>query len=153
MTTEILSDKQLQDKKASLISTFGEYKDLNLAFKINPLASVDGRGDIRPVRDLNAIKNSIKNILMTRRGEKPFNPLFGCNLKSFLFEPADAITISLMKTEIESALNYQEPRIKVTNVAIEDYSDRNAYAITITVLLVNRQESTVDIDLFLKRVR
>lgn len=152
MTTEILSDKQLQDKKASLVGLFSEYKDLNLAFKINPLASADGRGDIRPVKDINAIRNSIKNILLTRKGERPFNPLFGCNLKDYLFEPADPITTASMRSEIYETLGNQEPRVKVKEVAIENYADRNAYAITITVLIVNTQQQ-VDVEFYLKRVR
>tara|TARA_R110000782_G_scaffold259366_2_gene349819 strand:- start:1056 stop:1457 length:402 start_codon:yes stop_codon:yes gene_type:complete len=132
---------------ANLISSVEQYKDLDLSLKPHPLF-----GDIRPVKDVDAIKNSIKNILLTKRGEKPFNPRFGCNLTDYLFEPADRVTESLMRTEIEYSLGEQEPRIQINKVIIEDYPDRNSYAITIDCLILTSQ-SNIDLSLILKRLR
>ena len=132
---------------SQITSLSSDYKDLDLRMKLHPL-----HGDIRPVKDIDAIKNSIKNILLTKRGERPFKPKFGCNLSKYLFEPADAITTVLMKEEIEFSLSDQEPRVEVRNITIEDEPDNNAYSITIDVLIVNLQEEAT-IDLLLKRLR
>jgi len=131
----------------NLISSSDQYKDLDLALKPHPLF-----GDIRPVKDVDAIKNSIKNILLTKRGERPFNPRFGCDLTNYLFEPADRVTESLMRSEIEYSLGEQEPRIQINRVMIEDYPDRNSYAITINCFIINSQ-ANVDLSLILERLR
>lgn len=147
MSTELLSDKSVQNAKAKVTGLVRQYSDLNLQFRLHP-----SYGDVRPVKDLDAIKNSIRNILLTRKGERLFQPSLGCNLKRYLFEPASPITIAAMDEEIRYSLGTQEPRVEVQNIAIEDYSERNSYFITITVLIKNNQQE-VDIELFLERLR
>jgi phage baseplate assembly protein W len=147
MSTEKLSDQRVQEARAKVTGLSKGYSDLNLKFKAHPTL-----GDIRPVKDLDAIKNSIRNILLTRRGERPFNPAFGSNLKQYLFEPADPITKASMEQEIRYSIGEQEPRVEIKNVDIQDDSDRNAYYITITVILINRQE-TADVQIYLERLR
>jgi len=146
MSTEKLSDNKVQ-KVRYQVKGLAEYRDLNTKFKVHPTY-----GDIRPVRDIEAVKNSIRNILLTRRGERPFNPNFGCNLKAYLFEPADPITKAQMEYEIRYSIGEQEPRVKILNLDIQDDPDRNAYYITIQVLIVNNQE-TADVDVYLERLR
>lgn len=124
-----------------------DYQDLDLRMKAHPVY-----GDVRPSKGIEAIKGSIKNILLTRRGERPFDPLFGSNLVDYLFEPIDAITSNLMEDEIRFALNQYEPRINVTNVDIQDDLDRNAYNISIAAIIVNSQEEA-DLTLILERLR
>ena len=124
-----------------------DFKDLNLKFKVHP-----AYGDVRPVKDLEAIKNSIRNILATRKGEKPFRPDFGCNLKSYLFEPADGITKAAIRTDIKNSIEDHEPRVVVKSVNIEDYADRNEYFITITVAVKSTMQN-VDIEIILERLR
>lgn len=147
MSTEILSDKNVSEGKAKITGLVRQYRDLNLSYRVHPKS-----GDIRPVRDLDAIKNSIKNILSTERGEKPFRPDFGCNLNSYLFEPADNITKASIRDSIEKSIGDHEPRVEVVEVAIEDYPDRNEYAITITVMVVNSQQQ-IDLEFILERLR
>lgn len=147
MSTEILSDKNVQEAKAKVVGLNREYKDLNLKFKVHPAF-----GDIRPVKDLEAIKNSLRNILSTQRGEKPFRPDFGCNLKGYLFEPADVITKSAIEEDILYSIGEHEPRVEVLSVDIEDLPDRNEYFITITSLIKNTQQQ-VELELILERLR
>jgi phage baseplate assembly protein W len=147
MSTELISDKNLRDTRSKITGTTRQYRDLSLGFRAHP-----EYGDISPVKDLEAIKNSIRNILKTNRGEKPFNPKFGCGLKNYLFEPADGITKASIRDEIMYSLGIQEPRVQVTDVAIEDYPDKNAYAITIFTTVVNTQQQ-FDLQLLLKRLR
>ena len=147
MSTEKLSDARVQDAKAKVTGVDRGYRDLSTKFKIHPAF-----GDVRPLRDIDAIKNSIRNILLTRKGERPFNPKFGCNLKQYLFEPADPITKASMDQEIKYSIGEQEPRVEIQNVVIDDKPDENAYHITISVLILNRNE-TADVELYLERLR
>jgi len=123
------------------------YRDLDLQFKLHPQY-----GDIRPVTDINAIKNSIKNIIYTRRGESPFNPSFGSNVFNYLFENATDTTKYLLGQEIEYSIEENEPRVKLTKITVSDNRDANAYVIRLDMLIVNTQEE-VDITLNLKRLR
>ena len=132
-----------------MISTAGllrEYKDLPLSFKLHPKY-----GDVRPLKDLDAIKSSIRNILLTRRGERPFNPKFGCNMHEYLFDFADDITIMSMKEEITYSLEL-EPRIRLINIDIKNLSEQNAFQITITCEITNEQVVGT-FDLIIKRLR
>lgn len=126
---------------------YSEYKDLDLRFKAHPLY-----GDVRPVKDDEAIKNSIRNIILTRRGEKPFNPDFGCGMEAYLFEPADAITKLKIGREIEFSISRLEPRVKLTEIRVVDNPDNNAYNITVVGSIVNSQRE-INLDLMIKRLR
>lgn len=123
------------------------YKDLDLRFKTHPLF-----GDVKPVTDVEAIKNSIKNILLTRRGEKPFNPAFGSNVADYLFENSTNVTKQLLGQEIEFSVRTQEPRVQLQRIDISDDIDNNAFVIRLDVIIVSTQEET-DISLVLKRLR
>lgn len=126
---------------------YSDYSDLSLSFKLHPKYA-----DVRPLSGIDAIKNSVKNILLTSKGERPFNPFFGCSLKSFLFELANSDTISSMREEIYQAIEDHEPRVKIRDVTITDNSERNAYDINMTLLII--EERVVgDMSLTLKRLR
>jgi len=132
---------------SNIDTTLVGYKDLDLRFKLHPLY-----GDIAPVTDLVAIKNSIKNILLTRRGEKPFNPSFGSNVTDYLFENSTEITKYSIGQEIEYSINEQEPRVKLTGILIDEDQDNNAYSIRLDMIIVSTQQEA-DISLLLKRLR
>tara|TARA_B110000503_G_scaffold37162_1_gene60777 strand:- start:3183 stop:3626 length:444 start_codon:yes stop_codon:yes gene_type:complete len=147
MSTLNLSDKSDISKDSQIVSRVQQYSDLDLRFKIHP-----GYGDIVPVKDITAIKNSVRTILLTSYGEKPFQPDFGSNITQFLFEPSNPITISLMREEIKRSIKDHEPRVVVRNVSVTDESDSNAISISVTVLVINSQQ-IVDISLYLERTR
>jgi len=146
MSIRNLSDA-VSDSKSSVTGLVQEYKDLSLAFKLHPEF-----GDVRPVKDLNAIKNSVKNILLTKKGERPFNPLLGCNLKKYLFEPADGFTKNAIEHEIRTSIGEQEPRVKIIDLIVAYNADKNSYEITITVSIVGSSRE-LDIELYLERLR
>lgn len=124
-----------------------QYKDFDLKFKAHPLF-----GDIRPITDTNAISKSIRNIILTRPGERPFNSQFGCNIENYLFEPADAITKYQIGREIEYSITRFEKRVELEEVIIDDIPEMNTYNINIKVRMKNRTEP-FDIKLTLKRLR
>lgn len=82
--------------------------------------------------DAAAINNSIKNILLTRKGSVPGKPTFGSNLDDVLFNQLDHITKSLLEDQIIEALTQWEKRILVTNVLVQDVPEYNKLIATIS---------------------
>jgi phage baseplate assembly protein W len=100
-----------------------EYKDIDLSLtskKGTMFEDGKRRGDIYKRFDLRAIDQSIQNILLTAKGEKPFDPDFGSNLRRLLFELNTSVTASMVENEIKSALRIYEPRVKVRDVKLYD---------------------------------
>ena len=122
------------------------YKDLDLKFKSHPLY-----GDIRPLKDVNAVKNSVRNILLTNPGDRPFSRI-GANLKPYLFEPVDDITAISIQNEIEYSIKEYEPRVEVIGVTVTPKEDANRYDINVEFKLVNGQEAQ-DLNITIKRLR
>ncbi len=147
MSTLKLSDKSDISKDAQIVARAEAYSDIDLRFKPHP-----GYGDIVPIKDIAAIKNSIRNILLTNYNEKPFDPDFGSNISQFLFDPINPITTSLMIAEIERSIHDHEPRVIVRNVTVNNNRDLNELSISIKVLIINSQQ-IVDISLYLERTR
>ena len=123
------------------------YKDFDISFSNNPIT-----GDIGTKSDVNAINQSVKNLINTNYYERPFNPTFGCNIRGLLFELADPITIEDLKNAIVETLQNHEPRIQLINIFIEDMQDQNAYHISIQYQIVSRNVVT-EFETVLKRLR
>ena len=149
MSTEILSDSNSNRVwvTAKVMARIKPYTDLDLRFKPHP-----NFGDVVPLKDISAIKNSIRNILLTNKGEKPFQPNFGCNITGYLFEQPDPITLSFLEDEIKEAIGKYEPRVVTTNVDVQDNTDANALFVSVSCILVSTQQE-IDVELFLERTR
>jgi len=123
------------------------YKDFDISFAFNPIT-----GDVGSKSDVNAINQSIKNLINTNFYERPFQPLIGCNVRDFLFELADPITIDNMRNAIAETINNYEPRVSINNIYIEDLSDQNSYHISIEYTIIN-VNATATYETILKRLR
>jgi phage baseplate assembly protein W len=99
-----------------------------------------------------AINRSIRNLLLTDRGERLYQPNIGSNINKLLFEPMEASTAQLLSKYIEDTIRDYEPRAKVLKVDVTAYDDQNAYAATITYLIINKQDP-VNLTITLNRVR
>jgi phage baseplate assembly protein W len=121
--------------------------DLDFGFNINPNV-----GDIGRQKNVNAIRQSVLNILKTNHGERPFNPLFGANLRSFLFENIDGISIVAIADAVETAIKNDEPRVKVLNVVVKSNSDNNEVDITCTIEIISTG-NTITVSTALERIR
>jgi phage baseplate assembly protein W len=100
-----------------------DYKDLDLSF--SPKRGTmfeDGirRGDVYKKEDIRAIDQSIKTILLTNRYEKPFQPLFGADLRRLLFGLSTQVSEDEVRDTIIDALRKHEPRVQVLGVDIYD---------------------------------
>lgn len=147
MTIRIFSDANPQDEKAKVVSRRRAYSDLDLRLKTHPEL-----GDVLPLKDIAAIKQSVKNLILTSKKERLFQPWLGSGVGDILFEPADKVTMSMLKTEIKRVLDDYEPRVKVTAIDIQDEADINSYKISIAFTIVNLLEDTT-IEFYLERVR
>ena len=138
----------ISDSSSSIrVSMPRVYKDLPMSFQKHP-----GTGDVRPIEDLAAVKQSVRNLILTNYGERPFNNNIGSNVASYLFEPVSPFTANAIERDIESVLSEQEPRINGVLVRVYDKSDENAYIVELqyNVVSLNIQ---VETSFFLRRLR
>ena len=142
-----LSDKSVTGSKISRVARKVGFRDLDLTLKLHPI-----RKDIVPLKDDNAVRNALKNLVMTNFFERPFQPSLGANLRGLLFEPADAITRLAMQDNIERVISAEEPRVRLLDMEIVDITERNAYRITLKYLIreSNREQ---DVEIVLRRLR
>jgi phage baseplate assembly protein W len=124
------------------------YSDLDFRFTINP-----NTGDIALKRDAEAVKQSVQNILLTGRGERPFNPTFGGNLRAYLFENFDAVTEAAIKNVIINSLRNHEPRVRVDNVVVSNLDYRNALRISIDITILSPEQTTDIVEFVVERLR
>lgn len=95
------------------------FKDISLGFLKNPFTK-----DVTSVTNEEAIKQSIKNIVLTSPGERFFNPNFGSKVSKLLFEQLDPFLIDSIRTEILNTISNYEKRVKVVTLrCIPDYDD------------------------------
>jgi phage baseplate assembly protein W len=116
------------------------------------LEQVPGRGDTSRFINENAVKQSIKNLIMTDRGERLMQPNIGCDIRGSLFENIDPSTMLILEQNIKSTLRTYEPRCIVKGVEIIGNIDRNDLKVKIVFSVINTTTlSSVTLDL--NRVR
>ena len=134
-------------QKSRIVSRKKGYSDLDLSLKLHPI-----RKDLNILKDDNAIKNAVKNLLISNAFERPFQPELGANLRGLLFEPADAITKIAIKQNILDVINNHEARVKTLSIRINDLSDQNAYRITVR-FLIKEYDAQDSVEILLRRLR
>jgi len=98
------------------------------------------------------VKDSIKNIILTDFGERPFQPNFGGNIRAQLFESHTPLTLKAIKTNIETALAKFEPRAEIIGVVVDSDPDSTTVKAYIEFITINSELST-PLEILLKRVR
>ena len=134
-------------QKAKVVSRKKGHSDLDLSLKLHPI-----RKDLNVLKDDNAIKNAVKNLLISNAFERPFQPELGANLRGLLFEPADAITKIAIKQNILDVINNHEPRVKTLSIRINDLADQNTYRITVE-FLIKEYDTQNNVEILLRRLR
>ena len=99
-----------------------------------------------------AVNRSIRNLLLTNRGERLYQPDIGSDLQQLLFEPMIASTGDLIRKFVQNTISTYETRAKVLDVQVLAYEEQNAYAVTISYMIINRQDP-VQLTVTLDRVR
>ena len=109
-------------------------------------------GDVALSYDEMAVVRSVRNLLLTKHYEKPFNPDIGSNIDAILFEPISPITATTLEKEVESVITNYEKRAKLKEIVVAPYPDKNAYDVTITFYIENATLPTT-VTLLLERNR
>ena len=123
------------------------FKDLNLDFQQNTATK-----DIQKIKDIEAVKRSVRNLINTNHYEKPFHPEIGSNLRGMLFELMSPQMNHLISKQIENLINNYEPRCNLVEVFAQPMFDRNGYSVQISFMVNNHQEPVI-VESFLERLR
>ena len=107
------------------------FKDISATFKINPINS-----DLIGLVNYNAIARSVRNLILTVPGERPFNPVLGSGVNALLFNQLDNITSSSIKNEIITTLENFETRIELNNVIVAPNAEQHRFDVTIQYYIV-----------------
>jgi len=124
------------------------FKDINLSFKRHPVTN-----DVVVIRDEDAIKRSVKNIIFTILGEKPYLPLFGSTLNSSLFELNTTVNQIRITDEIKQVLLNYEPRIDNVIVTVTNVPDSHELAATIQYDITGLSSPSQSVDVILLPAR
>ena len=148
-STLIQSDKSISNNlsKSKVVARKKGHRDLDLKLGIHPI-----RKDLNVLKDDNAIKNAIRNLLVTNANERPFQPFLGANLRGLLFEPADALTKIALRENILEVIKNHEPRVEVLDIDIKDLADQNAYRILVK-MRIKEFDNNDTVEIVLRRLR
>ena len=125
-----------------------QYSDLDLFFSAKGVSK-----DISKVTDIQAVKRSVRNLVLTNHYEKPFHPEIGSGVRGILFEPMTPITANILTRKIQDVIENFEPRAKLIGVRAQPDLDRNAYEVTIEFYVINTPTELVDLTVMLERLR
>jgi hypothetical protein len=124
------------------------FKDFNLNFKPHPVTE-----DLQVVKDSADIKQSIKSLLLTRRGERLFNSDLGTGLSDLLFEPLDFGTAAVIRDEIFSVISSYESRVEIRSLNVDTNFEDNGYDIELEYVIRGRSDLQNNIEFFLESSR
>ena len=124
------------------------YSDLDLFF-----TPKTGSDDVSKVIDVAAVKRSVRNLILTNEGEKPFHPEIGSSVRAVLFEQMTPVTAFALSLKVEDVILNFEPRAKLISVTSRPNLDRNAYEVSIEFYVINAPTELVTMDVLLERVR
>jgi len=120
------------------------FRDISLSFKRHPVTN-----DLIAIKNEDAIKRSVQNIVLTIIGEKPFEPIFGTNINSSLFELNTSIEAIGIREQIRSAITNFEPRVDNLEVAVTVDADSNDMYATVQYDIVGLPVPTQTVDVIL----
>ena len=125
-----------------------QYRDLDLFF-----AKTQSSKDVRKVTDIQAVKRSVRNLVLLNHYEKPFHPEIGSGIRDMLFENMSNMTAFILAKKIEDVIENFEPRVRLISVRADPNLDRNEYEVTIEFFVVNAPTELVDLTVFLEVLR
>ena len=120
------------------------FKDINLSFKRHPVTN-----DVLTIRNEDAIKRSVRNIIFTILGEKPFEPNFGSVINESLFDLNTNLSEIRVSDEIRSSLLIYEPRISNVDVNVTISPDTNEMNCTVQYDITGIPTPTQEVDVLL----
>ncbi len=107
------------------------FKDISMSFQANPLSN-----DLIALKNANAIARSVKNIVFTLPGEKPFDEDFGSRITASLFENINDVTASIIVDEITDSVTKYEPRVELIEVKADPNYDNNQFDVIVAYEII-----------------
>jgi phage baseplate assembly protein W len=123
------------------------YSDIGKDFLLNPVSS-----DVSRKINEESIKESIKNLVLTDRGERLFQPNVGCDIRAMLFENFTQETVDTMRNMIFETIEAYEPRCELLGVDVTGKIDSNNINVTITFAVIINEEP-ITLEILLNRIR
>jgi len=123
------------------------YSDIFKDLTTNPISA-----DLALRINEESVKESLRNLILTDRGERLFQPNIGSDVRASLFENATPVTLKLLEDRVRDVINNYEPRVSVIDIDVTSLYDDNRVQVTIYFYVKNR-EDPLSVDVFIERVR
>ena len=107
------------------------FKDLSASFQTNPLSN-----DLIALKNESSIARSVRNLVLTLQGERPFQPVLGTGVNRLLFDNMDKLTASAIRSEIRTTIENYEPRVEINEIIVEADFERNAFDVTLQYFII-----------------
>ena len=143
--TDAYIDAQGQNKSSRSAQL---YSDLDLFFGQNNKTK-----DINIVYDIQAVKRSIRNLVLLNVFDKPFHPEISSGIRDTLFELMTPVTAIILARQVQDVIENFEPRARLVGVRAFPNLDRNEYEVSIEFYVVNAPTELIDLTLPLERLR
>lgn len=129
-----------------------DYCDLDLNFTAHPTTK-----DVAKLKGVNAIRRSVRNLVLSNFYERPFRSYIGSNAQKLLFDNINPLTANFLKNAIKEVVENFEPRVRFIDPGAGDIivrvsPDRNGYHVTINFVVINSEEPA-SVSFFLERIR
>ena len=107
------------------------FRDLSASFQTNPLSN-----DLIALKNESAIARSVRNLVLTIQGERPFQPVLGTGVSRLLFENMDKLTASAIRSELRTTIENYEPRVEINEIIVEPNPEGNAMDVTLQYFII-----------------
>ncbi len=124
------------------------FEDLDLFFTRKPSDS-----DVATLKDVMAIKRSVRNLILLNHHEKPFHPEIAGGVREMLFENFSPVLSEVIRRKIEMTIQTYEPRVDLNDVIVIPKYNQNAMDVSITFTILNAPREPQTVELLLERLR
>ena len=124
------------------------FKDISLSFKRHPITN-----DILSLKNEDAIKRSVQNLVRIKLGEVFFDDDLGTRITGSLFELATSDYVDPIVSEIETTITNNEPRVRLTDVIVDSMPDENALDITVAYDIIGLASPSQTVNFILEPTR
>ena len=129
-------------------SSIRQYSDLDLFF-----VRKTSTADVNVLKDIQAVKRSVRNLILTQYYEKPFHPEIGSGVRGALFELNSFVTAIILEQQVINVIENFEPRVDLQNVQIDETDNGHGFNIRISFTVLNIQEQSETLNVLLERTR
>ena len=124
------------------------FKDISLSFNAHPVTN-----DLTILKNENAIKRSVRNLVQTIPRERFFNPILGTDIRGSLFDFVDFGTASVIEKQIQTTIDNFEPRVENLNIEVFPRPDDNEFEVNIYFDIIGQEFPTQAFQFILEATR